>query len=248
MSKLVLEQQIPPTYNRADFVQIIRSLCNQVNPLSEGRLSARYAALTAAPTTGSFARGDIVWNSAPSSGGPVGWICVASGTPGTFYQIGGMPVVGTEVASTSGTAIDFTGIPAWVTQIELPFDTVSTNGTSAWTVQIGDSGGIETSGYTSASTVLQSGAAVSLTAGGGAGYDLNNAMGAADTLTGVVTLTLEDQVNNVWFTTCIAFRVGTSQVHISVGRKALSAALDRVRFTTVGGDTFDAGALNIRTS
>lgn len=31
-----------------------------------------------------WVRGEIVWNSAPSAGGPPGWMCVASGTPGTW--------------------------------------------------------------------------------------------------------------------------------------------------------------------
>jgi hypothetical protein len=39
---------------------------------------------SAAPTTGAWVLGDIVWNSAPSSGGAPGWMCTASGTPGTW--------------------------------------------------------------------------------------------------------------------------------------------------------------------
>lgn len=39
---------------------------------------------SAAPTTGAWNRGDIVWNSAPSSGGTPGWTCTASGSPGTW--------------------------------------------------------------------------------------------------------------------------------------------------------------------
>lgn len=39
---------------------------------------------TAAPTTGTWKRGDIVWNSAPSNGGAPGWMCTAAGTPGTW--------------------------------------------------------------------------------------------------------------------------------------------------------------------
>jgi len=40
--------------------------------------------MNAAPTTGTWRRGDIVWNISPSAGGPPGWVCVASGTPGTW--------------------------------------------------------------------------------------------------------------------------------------------------------------------
>lgn len=39
---------------------------------------------SAAPTTGSWNRGDVVWNSAPSAGGVPGWVCTTAGTPGTW--------------------------------------------------------------------------------------------------------------------------------------------------------------------
>mgnify|MGYP001351527838 CR=1 FL=1 len=43
---------------------------------------------TAAPTTGTWARGDIVYNSAPSATGFAGWVCVTAGTPGTWKGFG----------------------------------------------------------------------------------------------------------------------------------------------------------------
>ena len=45
---------------------------------------------TAAPTTGNFAQGDMVWNSAPAAGGAPGWMCVAGGTPGTWKAMGNL--------------------------------------------------------------------------------------------------------------------------------------------------------------
>jgi hypothetical protein len=39
---------------------------------------------TAAPTTGTWARGDSVLNSTPSAAGPPGWVCTTAGTPGTW--------------------------------------------------------------------------------------------------------------------------------------------------------------------
>ena len=44
----------------------------------------------AAPTSGNWARGDIVWNSDPASGGVAGWVCVSGGTPGTWAEIRGL--------------------------------------------------------------------------------------------------------------------------------------------------------------
>lgn len=39
---------------------------------------------TEAPLDGTWGQGDIVWNSAPVAGGTPGWVCVSSGTPGTW--------------------------------------------------------------------------------------------------------------------------------------------------------------------
>jgi hypothetical protein len=43
---------------------------------------------SAAPTTGTYVRGSIVYNNAPSSAGYVGWVCTAAGTPGTWKTFG----------------------------------------------------------------------------------------------------------------------------------------------------------------
>jgi hypothetical protein len=43
---------------------------------------------SAAPTTGAWAKGDIVFNNNASAGGFAGWYCVTSGTPGTWNTFG----------------------------------------------------------------------------------------------------------------------------------------------------------------
>ena len=67
----------------------------------------------------------------------------------------------TAVNSTSGTSIDFTGIPNWVDKITIMLSNVSTNGTSQPMFQIGDSGGIETTGYVTATANITTVANVS---------------------------------------------------------------------------------------
>lgn len=42
----------------------------------------------AAPTTGTWARGDIVYHNAPEAEGNIGWVCVSGGTPGTWKAFG----------------------------------------------------------------------------------------------------------------------------------------------------------------
>lgn len=40
--------------------------------------------VNAAPSTGTWRAGSVVWNYAPSAGGTPGWVCVTAGTPGTW--------------------------------------------------------------------------------------------------------------------------------------------------------------------
>ena len=72
----------------------LREIQTQLNALSEDKAVAHYGAMTAAPTTGTWAIGDQVRNSAPSELGAsaskyviVGWVCTVSGTPGTWLQM-----------------------------------------------------------------------------------------------------------------------------------------------------------------
>ena len=70
-----------------------RQIAAQVNAISEGQITGFYNALTASPTTGTYVQGDEIKNSAPAELGAAsskyvirGWICTASGTPGTWLQ------------------------------------------------------------------------------------------------------------------------------------------------------------------
>jgi hypothetical protein len=47
---------------------------------------------TAIPTTGTWYRGNIVWNTTPSAGGVPGWMCVTTGTPGTWKAMANLAV------------------------------------------------------------------------------------------------------------------------------------------------------------
>jgi hypothetical protein len=69
-------------------------VAQQLNGVSEGRISALHTAATAAPTAGGYLAGDIVRNAAPSEAGTgggkhvvTGWICVVGGTPGTWVEM-----------------------------------------------------------------------------------------------------------------------------------------------------------------
>lgn len=148
---------------------------------------------------------------------------------------------GTAVASTSGTSIDFTSIPSWVKRITVMFNGVSLSGTSAFLIQLGDSGGIETTGYSGGGVRIAVGSLTAATFT--TGFSFNNAT-AACVYGG--NLILCNVSGNIW---SASGALGGSSVEFSNttgGSKELSATLDRVRITTVNGtDTFDAGSINI---
>jgi hypothetical protein len=148
-------------------------------------------------------------------------------------------VLGTAVASTSGTAVDFTGIPSWAKRITVMFNGVSTNGTSNLLIQLGASGGIETSGYASTSS-SQSGATVGNST---IGFLITVATSGSSLHSGIITL--ENIVATSWVSSGL-LKEGTTTLRASAGDKTLSGTLDRIRITTVNGtDTFDAGTINI---
>jgi hypothetical protein len=89
--KLALAQRLPEDYSRQQLMALFTELETQINLLAEGRLQGRHYTATAAPTAGSFARGDIVWNSAPTAGGTLCWVCVTAGSPGTFKTVAIQP-------------------------------------------------------------------------------------------------------------------------------------------------------------
>ena len=153
---------------------------------------------------------------------------------------------GTAVASTSGTSIDFTGIPSWVKRVTVMFNGVSTNGTSAFQVQLGTSSGIETTGYNATTGVVAGtyvGAAGTATATTGFVLEYNNQVAAA-LMSGHLLLTTIS--SNTWVASGIIGSSSGTQVYLFSGNKATASTLDRVRITTVNGtDTFDAGSINI---
>lgn len=154
-----------------------------------------------------------------------------------------LEVHGTEQASTSGTSIDFTSIPAWVKRITIMFVGVSTNGTSNVIVQLGDSGGVEATGYLCSTSRITT---VVSSENSTTGFAISITNSAASTRHGTVTLTMEDSSDFTWVATGVIGHSDTAHTNYMAGSKALSAALDRVRITTVNGtDTFDAGAVNI---
>jgi hypothetical protein len=147
----------------------------------------------------------------------------------------------TGQATTSGTSIDFTGIPSWAKRITVILNGVSTNGTSNYLLQIGDSGGIETSGYVGNSVTTDSSGGTAGTTST-SGFVWYHAADAARAQTGLWTLV--NLSGNTWIANHSGYQQATNIVS-GTSAKTLSATLDRLRLTTASTDTFDAGEVNI---
>lgn len=50
----------------------------------------KFATGQAAPNSGNYRKGDIVWNNDPKAGDYIGWVCVTTGTPGAWLPFGGI--------------------------------------------------------------------------------------------------------------------------------------------------------------
>ena len=160
---------------------------------------------------------------------------VIAGTPTGV----GVLTSGIAVASTSGTSIDFTSIPSWVKRITVMFNGVSTNGTSNYLVQLGDSGGIENTGYQSVAADRSDETQSTV------GFIMSSGTIASIIIDGIMQINLLNSSSNLW---AEFGAVSGRDIRIwnFAGSKSLSATLDRVRITTVNGtDTFDAGSINI---
>jgi hypothetical protein len=162
----------------------------------------------------------------------------------TWYPFAGAAntqiISGTSVASTSGTSIDFTGIPSWVRRVTVIWNGVSTSGSSSPLVQLGTSGGVVTSGYGGSSSLIASTVtSQNFTTGFG-----ERSQDSAAVRTGMWVIA--NVSGNIWVCSGTLGRSDGANTSVTGGTVTLGGTLDRVRITTVNGtDTFDAGTINI---
>lgn len=173
---------------------------------------------------------------APNSAGDFNII-----TPAFSTELAPRMQLMTAQNSTSGTSIDFTGIPSWVEKITIMFDALSTSGTSYLRTQLGSST-IQNTGYRGTATRFSTSTVAS--ANFTAGFDGYDSLSAGDLRNG--QLIISKLTSNTW---CISGGYGLSNsigLCSICGSVTLSGILDRIRVTTVNGtDTFDAGIINV---
>jgi hypothetical protein len=153
-----------------------------------------------------------------------------------------MNTLATAVASTSGTAIDFTALPSWVKRITVMFSGVSMSATNNVQIQLGTgSTTYTTSGYGSNFSIQ--GASSITTNSASTGFVISQLSSAAGVFSGQVILT--NITGNTWVQGGALCETSGTRIVSSAGSIALGAVLTAVRITSTSTDTFDAGTVNI---
>jgi hypothetical protein len=176
----------------------------------------------------------------PTGNGTADQALVTNGSGALSFADRGRMVLDTAKASTSGTSVDFTGIPSWVKRVTIQLRGVSLSGTSSLLIQLGSTTFAST-GYVGTSLGQNSSSvAAGLSSTSGVPLYLQLAGGTVSGLIRVETLG-----SNSWVLEGNA-KFSTTEMCSCAGDVTLSGTLDRIRITTVNGtDTFDAGSINI---
>lgn len=147
----------------------------------------------------------------------------------------------TSKASTSGVAVQFTGIPSWARRITVAFNGVSSNGATNLLVQLGTGGAPTVTGYTGNSVFSWASGVVPVSSTAGIPV-FNN----ASNYNHYGHLTLTNISGNTWLASGEFVTSGTQGSTVSGGVVTLAGALDYLRVVAANGtDAFDAGAINL---
>ncbi|MCH8476187.1 MAG: hypothetical protein LAT55_13280 [Opitutales bacterium] len=148
---------------------------------------------------------------------------------------------GSSIAA-AGTEVQFGGVPAGARRITIGVSGVRTNGTSPFVVQLGDAGGIETSGYSDGAGFITS-SSPSTTNSAGSGFVICAPPSSAALFSGVVTLI--NIGGNVWVLSSV-LGSSSSSATFAAGTKTLSGPLTSLRLRALNGtDVFQAGQINV---
>lgn len=147
------------------------------------------------------------------------------------------PVLGTVTPTTSGTAVQFAGLPAWAWRITALFSGVSVDGSNNVGLQLGSTT-YASSGYVGAQSQLSGSAGSSFNTS--SMIPLENTGGAAQARSGRITLW--HMGGNLWVWEGIVACAGSSIVEMTSGSIQLAGALDRVQLVMNGANNFDGGS------
>ena len=158
-----------------------------------------------------------------------------------LVSVGGI-TLGTAVATTSGASHYFTGIPSGTKRLSINLDQVSLSSVANIDVYLGDSGGIESSGYSATGTIFSS---TPLSTGATDNFPIL-VSNATATISGTMILTLVDSSTNTWSAFGVFnSRLGVAMTYTVAGTKSLSSELTQFGIEPSSAGVFDGGKVNI---
>lgn len=157
---------------------------------------------------------------------------------GTPVVAGSLVERPTVVATTSGTAPGYIGIPSWVTRITLVLRGVNIGATGEeLLIRVGTTSSYLTTGYESGVTWVGSSDSVTN------GIKVTGTRGSGEAVSGVVTLIKSD--TNVWIANGVVKIFSVNTPNISASYIDVGGALDRVQIVGDAGGTFTAGSMQL---
>ena len=186
-------------------------------------------------------RGEIIYSNpsgttAALAPGTADTVLTSDGTDISWAAAGSTFTLVASVNTTSGTAIDFTGLPSGVNRVTLNLVNVRTSSNQRLLVQLGDSGGIETSEYIASSAH---------TAGG---VSSTNGFPIIRTVTSNYTsgiMILTRVTGNQWASTHSTTRDTSGTGAFGGGHKTLSGELTQLRLTRLTSGNFNQGNVSL---
>lgn len=136
----------------------------------------------------------------------------------------------------------FSSLPAGITKIEVMLDVVSPSTTTSLRVELGDSGGLETSGYSAHGVRMGTTQMAGVRVTNSFIIYTNNTL---NQMSGIVSLVLHDPSDNDWVCVIGGADYARSSAFAGGGRKSLSGELTQIKVKSSAG-TIDAGTVSIR--
>jgi hypothetical protein len=153
------------------------------------------------------------------------------------------PTLSAETATTSGTSHTISSIPAGTKRITVMLVDVSVSSTGDIMLRLGDSGGLETTGYVyfENASAASGGLVTEFTTGFGINIPIAN-----QRYSGAYYLTLQNSATSTWACTHSASVDGSAPAEVTIGGgyKTLTAELTQIALIVASG-AFDEGAFSI---
>jgi hypothetical protein len=190
-------------------------------------------------------KGGFSFGGGATSYGTAGQVLKSNGdAPPTF----GSAITSATAQSASGSSIDFTDIPATAKRVTVLIRGVSLSGTGDVLIRLGTASGFVATGYIASTAAAASGGTTSITPSTlGFPIYMNLATRAVNS---TMTLSLID--TNYWLQNHVLQTSVNNICGMGGGSISLSDTLTSIRITTlgsngttIGGETFDAGTVNI---